>query len=45
MGLRLALRADLRSDVMDWIHLVGGVTAVGLIVYLMIALIKPEWFK
>jgi K+-transporting ATPase KdpF subunit len=26
------------------IYLVGGVVAVGLFVYLLLALLKPEWF-
>lgn len=26
------------------IYLVGGVVAAGLFVYLMLALLKPEWF-
>jgi len=25
-------------------HLIGGVLALGLLVYLMAALLKPEWF-
>jgi len=26
------------------LYVMGGVLAVGLLVYLMIALLKPEWF-
>ncbi len=26
------------------IYLVGGVVAAGLMVYLLVALLKPEWF-
>jgi K+-transporting ATPase KdpF subunit len=26
------------------VYLIGGILAFGLLVYLMIALLKPEWF-
>ncbi len=29
---------------MNGLYVMGGVLAVGLLVYLMIALLKPEWF-
>lgn len=29
---------------MSWIYLVGGLAALGLLVYLIIALLKPELF-
>jgi K+-transporting ATPase KdpF subunit len=29
---------------MSWIYLVGGLSALGLLVYLIIALLKPELF-
>jgi K+-transporting ATPase KdpF subunit len=29
---------------MDWIYVVGAVVAAGLLVYLLVALLKPEWF-
>jgi K+-transporting ATPase KdpF subunit len=30
---------------MNVIYAVSGVTAAGLLVYLILALLKPEWFK
>ena len=30
---------------MTWIALVGAVLAAGLLVYLVCALLKPEWFQ
>ena len=29
---------------MNGMYLLGGVLSVGLLVYLLIALLKPEWF-
>lgn len=29
---------------MSWIYLVGGLSALGLLIYLIIALLKPELF-
>lgn len=29
---------------MSWVYLVGGLSALGLLVYLIIALLKPELF-
>lgn len=29
---------------MAGLYLVGGILAFGLLIYLMIALLKPEWF-
>jgi K+-transporting ATPase KdpF subunit len=29
---------------MDWVYVVGGIVAGGLLVYLLVALLKPEWF-
>lgn len=29
---------------MNGMYLLGGVLSLGLLVYLMIALLKPEWF-
>jgi K+-transporting ATPase KdpF subunit len=28
-----------------WIYVLGGVVAAGLMVYLLCALLKPEWFQ
>ena len=30
---------------MTWIYLLGGVVALALGVYLLCALLKPEWFQ
>lgn len=30
---------------MTWIYAVAGVVACGLFVYLLAALLKPEWFQ
>ena len=30
---------------MSWIAMVGAVLAAGLLVYLVCALLKPEWFQ
>lgn len=30
---------------MTWIYVLGGVVAAGLLVYLLCALLKPEWFQ
>lgn len=29
---------------MGGLYLIGGILAFGLLIYLMIALLKPEWF-
>jgi len=29
---------------MTWIYLLGGVVALALLVYMLCALLKPEWF-
>ncbi|MRR30436.1 K(+)-transporting ATPase subunit F [bacterium] len=29
---------------MNWLYLVTGVIALGLFIYLVLALLKPEWF-
>lgn len=29
---------------MNGIYLIGGITAAALMVYLLVALLKPEWF-
>jgi len=28
-----------------WIYLIGAIVALGLFVYLLCALLKPEWFQ
>lgn len=33
------------SDAITWIHVLAGVVAAGLLVYLLGALLKPEWFE
>ena len=30
---------------MNWLYLISGIVAVGLLVYLFIALLKPEMFE
>lgn len=30
---------------MTWIYLLGGIVALALLVYLLCALLKPEWFQ
>jgi K+-transporting ATPase KdpF subunit len=30
---------------MSWIYVIGGIVAAGLLVYLLCALLKPEWFQ
>ncbi|MGE3108089.1 MAG: K(+)-transporting ATPase subunit F [Phycisphaerales bacterium] len=30
---------------MTWIYVLGAVVALGLLVYLLGALLKPEWFQ
>jgi K+-transporting ATPase KdpF subunit len=30
---------------MTWIYVLGGVVAFALLVYLLCALLKPEWFQ
>ncbi len=29
---------------MNWLYLIGGLITVALFVYLILALLKPEWF-
>lgn len=30
---------------MSWIYVIAAVVAAGLLVYLLVALLKPEWFQ
>lgn len=30
---------------MTWIYVVGAIVAIGLLIYLVCALLKPEWFQ
>lgn len=30
---------------MNFIYLIGSLITVGIVVYLMVALLKPEWFS
>jgi K+-transporting ATPase KdpF subunit len=30
---------------MSWIHALAGVVAAALFVYLVVAMLKPEWFE
>jgi K+-transporting ATPase KdpF subunit len=29
---------------MSWLYVIAGVVTVGLLIYLVLALLKPEWF-
>jgi K+-transporting ATPase KdpF subunit len=30
---------------MNWLYLIAGLISLGLMVYLIVALLKPEWFS
>jgi K+-transporting ATPase KdpF subunit len=30
---------------MSWVYLLAGLTAAALFVYLVVAMLKPEWFE
>jgi len=30
---------------MSWMHVLAGLAAAGLFVYLVVAMLKPEWFE
>ncbi|MFN8564757.1 MAG: K(+)-transporting ATPase subunit F [Anaerolineae bacterium] len=30
---------------MNWLYLIVGIIALGLLIYLVAALLKPEWFS
>ncbi len=30
---------------MNGMYLLGGILSIGLLIYLMVALLKPEWFS
>ena len=30
---------------MNWLYVISGVLTLALLVYLMVALLKPEWFS
>jgi K+-transporting ATPase KdpF subunit len=34
----------MRSQGMPWINVLAGLVAAGLLLYLIAALLKPEWF-
>jgi K+-transporting ATPase KdpF subunit len=29
---------------MNWLYVIGGIVTIGLLIYLVLALLKPEWF-
>lgn len=29
---------------MNWLYMLGGLVALALLLYLLVALLKPEWF-
>jgi K+-transporting ATPase KdpF subunit len=33
------------GQAMTWIYVVGGIVAAALLIYLLCALLKPEWFQ
>ncbi len=44
-ALRSADAAGIGRQAMTWIYVLGGIVALGLLVYLLCALLKPEWFQ
>jgi K+-transporting ATPase KdpF subunit len=43
-GYRVRLRTP-EEAVMTWLYILGGITSLGLLIYLVIALLKPELFS
>ena len=44
-GCSSSSASDCREDVMPLLYVVGGVVSLGLLVYLVLALLKPELFQ
>jgi K+-transporting ATPase KdpF subunit len=44
-AVRQAHAAAARREAMTWIYVLGGIVALALLVYLLCALLKPEWFQ
>jgi K+-transporting ATPase KdpF subunit len=38
------MRTDDGGKIMNTLYLIAGVVVVGLFIYLVLALLKPEWF-
>ena len=45
LGPRAPLRPRLRRHAMPILYVIGGVVSLGLLVYLFVALLKPEAFS
>jgi K+-transporting ATPase KdpF subunit len=45
LGAGGALRKAFRGQEMSILYLLGGLISLGLLVYLLLALMKPEWFE
>jgi len=45
LGICLDLSASNEIGTMNLIYIISGIIALGLLVYLILALLKPEWFK
>ena len=39
------MRQARRVEAMTWMYILGGIAAVGLLVYLVVALLQPEKFS
>ena len=40
----LGIGSAVRGKAMNAMYVLGGILSLGLLVYLMVALLKPEWF-
>jgi len=45
LGFRTVVADGHAEEVMTWIHMAGAVVAGALLIYLLCALLKPEWFQ
>jgi len=45
LGVRKAFGKDLKGFCMSLFYWIGGIVAVGLLIYLVVALLKPEIFS
>jgi K+-transporting ATPase KdpF subunit len=44
LGIRSTLRTTIAENNMNLLYIIAGTTALALLVYLFLALLKPEWF-
>lgn len=44
-GMRASRRTQSGRKVMNWLYIISGLISVGLLVYLFVALLKPEIFE